>query len=130
MKEYEFWALEVSYSQHTFGNFIVFCKRKGVERLSELTDEELLELKRVLDEIQTALEKNPLFKPDRFNYWQMGNAVHHLHVHGIPRYASEREFLGKVWKDQDHTMPVCWTVEKQSDEIITAIREEMKKFLF
>ena len=40
LKEYAFWVLEVSYKQHTFGNFIVFCKRQGVEKISELLDEE------------------------------------------------------------------------------------------
>ena len=38
LKEYDFWVLEVSYRQHTFGNFIVFCKRYGVEKISELHD--------------------------------------------------------------------------------------------
>ena len=129
LKEYAHWALEVSYTQHTFGNFIIFCKREGVEQLAQLKDEELLELRSVLQEIQSALEKNPLFKPDRFNYWQMGNFVHHLHIHGIPRYKSDREFLGKVWKDQDHTMLVCWTTEKQDRETIRVIRDEIKKYL-
>jgi diadenosine tetraphosphate (Ap4A) HIT family hydrolase len=129
LKEFEFWSVEVSYAQHTFGNFIVFCKRNGVEKLTDLTDEEMLELKKALKEIQEALEKNPTFKPDRFNYWQMGNAVHHLHIHGIPRYKSNREFLGRTWKDQDHTMPACWKTEKEDRNTIIAVKEEMKKFL-
>src|SRR5688572_16939076 len=129
LKEYEHWSLEVSYTQHTFGNFIVFCKRQGVEKLIDLSDEELLELKQVLREAQDALDRNETFKPDRFNYWQMGNFVHHLHIHGIPRYKSDRNFLGQTWKDQDHTMPVCWTTVKQDHATIIAIRDEIKKFL-
>ncbi len=129
LKEYEHWALEVSYLQHTFGNFIVFCKRKGVEKISELTNEELLQLKTVLQEIESALLNNPTFKPDRFNYWQMGNALHHLHIHGIPRYKSDREFLGRTWKDPDPTKPVVWTYENQTDDTVVSLRNEIKKVL-
>jgi diadenosine tetraphosphate (Ap4A) HIT family hydrolase len=94
-----------------------------------LTDEELIELKQVLKEIEAALLKNEIFKPDRFNYWQMGNVFYHLHFHGIPRYKTEREFLGRVWKDRDHTKPVVWTYEEESEETVRALGEEMKKML-
>lgn len=129
LKEFQYWAVEVSWNQHTFGNFIVFCKRQGVEKITDLTDDEMLELKHVLEETQEALDKNPTFKPDRYNYWQMGNVVHHLHIHGIPRYKSDREFLGKTWKDQNHAAPVCWTYEKLDRDTVVAIRDEVKKFL-
>ncbi|HHD92628.1 MAG TPA: hypothetical protein ENL06_03355 [Candidatus Portnoybacteria bacterium] len=129
LKEYKFWALEVSYRQHTFGNFIVFCKRQGVEKISELNDEELLELKKVFQEIEFALLQNKIFKPIRFNYWQMGNKIHALHIHGIPRFDSEKVFLGKVWKDKDFKVPPVWTYKEQSKDTVMAIRDEIKKFL-
>ena len=129
LKEYRHWSLDVSYHQHTFGNFIVFCKREDVEKISELTNEEMLELKTVLHEIESALLNNPMFKPDRFNYWQMGNLVHHLHIHGIPRFKTERSFLGRVWKDEDSTKPVVWTYENQTHETVEKLKIEMKKFL-
>lgn len=121
--------LEVSYRQHTFGNFILFCKRIGVEKISELYDEELLEMRNVLQEIEAALSLNDLFRPIRFNYWQMGNKVHALHIHGIPRYDSDRLFLNKVWRDADFHLPPCWTYELQPVEIVAAIREAIKKYL-
>ncbi len=129
LKEYDFWILEVSDRQHTFGNFIVFCKRDGVEKISELHDDELLELKKVLHEIESALLQNEIFQPTRFNYWQMGNKVHALHIHGIPRYDSERKFLDKIWKDKDFKVPPVWTYEEQSKDTVIAIRDEIKKFL-
>ncbi len=129
LKEYNFWVLEVSYRQHTFGNFIVFCKRDGVERISELLDDELLELRKVFQEIEAALLQNNTFNPVRFNYWQMGNKVHALHIHGIPRYASERKFLDKIWKDKDFKAPPVWTYDEQSKSTVIAIRDEIKKFL-
>jgi len=129
LKEYKYWVLEVSYKQHTFGNFIVFCKRKNIEKISELYDEELLEFKKVLQEIESALLKNNTFKPIRFNYWQMGNKVHELHIHGIPRYDSKRRFLGKIWEDKDFRAPPIWTHEEQSKDTVVAIIDEIKKFL-
>jgi diadenosine tetraphosphate (Ap4A) HIT family hydrolase len=129
LKEYDYWALEVSYRQHTFGNFIVFCKRQNIEKISELHDKELLELKKVFQEIESALLQNNTFKPIRFNYWQMGNGVHELHIHGIPRYDSERKFLGKTWKDKDSGVPPIWTYEEQTKKTVVAIKNEIKKFL-
>lgn len=123
------WVVEVSYRQHTFGNFIVFCKREHVQKISELHDEELLELKHVLHNIESALLENPSFAPIRFNYWQMGNGLKHLHFHGIPRYESPREFLGRTWDDPDQSMPVIWKTTEESLETVSALREEMLKYL-
>lgn len=129
LKEYVHWSLDVSYLQHTFGNFIVFCKREGVQKISELHDEELLELKKVLHEIESALLENETFKPIRFNYWQMGNALKHLHVHGIPRYENSREFFGRIWKDPDPGHRPAWSSNEETEETVIALREEMKKNL-
>ena len=129
LKEYNFWILEVSYRQHTFGNFIIFCKREGVEKISELYDDELLELKKVLQEIEFALLQNDTFKPIWFNYWQMGNKVHSLHIHGIPRYDLEKKFLDKIWKDKDFKVPPIWTYEEQPKNVVIAIKNEIRKFL-
>ncbi len=129
LKEYKFWSLEVSYKQHTFGNFIIFCKRKGVEKLSELSDKEILELKEVMQEIELALIQNKTFNPIRFNYWQMGNKVHHLHIHGIPRYNCPKKFFHKIWLDKNPNQPPIWSNKIESSQTIRVIRDEIKKFL-
>ncbi len=129
LKEYMHWHLEVSFLQHTFGNYIVFCKRQGVQKISELRDEELLELKQVLKEIETALLENPTFKPIRFNYWQMGNGLKHLHFHGIPRYDSPREFLERTWIDPEPGHIPAWTRVEEGHETVAALKGEMGKYL-
>lgn len=96
LKEYDHWVLEVNHRQHTLGSFIIFAKRK-VENYSDLNKSELNELVKVMKEIESALTK--LFNPGRFNYLQLGNNVHYLHFHGIPRYKTNRKFDGKVWTD-------------------------------
>lgn len=98
VKEYNHWVLEVSFRQHTLGCFIIFAKRK-IERISELNDEEVVELKNVMKELETTLSEIEDFKPERFNYLQMGNALRHLHFHAIPRYAKPRSFMNKEWID-------------------------------
>jgi diadenosine tetraphosphate (Ap4A) HIT family hydrolase len=135
LKEYAYWILETSYRQHTFGCYIVFCKRKGVEKISELTVDELVEFTQVLRKIESALIKNPTFKPNRFNYWQMGNGLHSLHFHGIPRYATPRIFAEKIWEDKtyvkkpDVSQSPVWSMEEQSEDVVKKIQTEILNYL-
>ena len=128
LKEYKNWVLEVSYRQHTLGCYIIFAKR-AVEKISELKTDEIDELKEVMAEIETALSKNDIFGPDRFNYWQMGNALHHLHFHGIPRYASRRTFNGKEWVDKTWGSVPIWSKENVDHDLIRKIKEAVKPYL-
>jgi diadenosine tetraphosphate (Ap4A) HIT family hydrolase len=128
LKEYHHWVVEVSYRQHTLGCFIIFAKRK-IEKISELSDEEAIELKVVMKEIETTMSEVPEFKPDRFNYLQMGNALHHLHFHGIPRYASERAFANKSWLDTTWGKPPIWKKTDESSELILALKEKFLHYL-
>ena len=126
IKEYEYWNLEVSYRQHTLGCFIIFCKR-NVERVSSLTKEELNELKNVMKDIEIAVEK--AFGAARFNYFQMGNQLHNLHFHGIPRYSSDIDLLGKTWKDENFGHPPLWVKEEIGDNLVESIRSEVLKYI-
>lgn len=128
LKEYTYWNLEVSYRQHTFGNYIIFSK-EDVERISELSPEAILELKRVMAEIEQALNKNHIFKPDRYNYWQMGNGLHRLHFHGFPRYKTSRSFFGKEWVDQTWGHPPVWSTEEVSNDEVNQLREVIQASL-
>lgn len=129
LKEYRYWALEVSYRQHTLGCFIIFAKRK-IEKISELTDLELTELKKVMGEIEKTLTDIPEFRPERFNYWQMGNNLHHLHFHGIPRYSSPRIWNNKKWVDKTYGHPPIWKKSDSPELEIIALQEVITKQLF
>lgn len=122
VKEYNSWILEVSFRQHTLGCFIIFAKR-SVERISELENDEIIELKTVMSELEATLSKIEDFKPDRFNYLQMGNALHHLHFHAIPRYASPRNFNGKTWIDETFGHPPVWSKIEVDKELALKIKE-------
>ena len=128
LKEYENWVLEVSHKQHTLGCYIIFAKRP-VERISGLTDEEIKELKDIMKEVENALLKSDAFRPDRFNYLQLGNVVHQLHFHGVPRYSSPRVFDNKEWSDKNWGKPVILSNEVSSNELIRKIRDAIKPLL-
>lgn len=123
LKEYTHWVIEVSYRQHTLGCFIIFAKRT-VERISELTTEEIDELKNVMKEAEEAISS--AFQPDRFNYLQMGNALHHLHFHGIPRYQTPRTFKNKEWIDTTWGHPPIWSKIDEAHELIKTIQTTLK----
>ena len=123
VKEYKHWVLEISYHQHTLGCFIIFAKRK-IERISELKDEEVIELKEVMSELETTLSNMEDFKPDRFNYLQMGNALHHLHFHVIPRYETSRHFMNKEWNDITFGHPPIWSKVTVDNELVLKIKGE------
>jgi diadenosine tetraphosphate (Ap4A) HIT family hydrolase len=131
VKEYKHWVLEVSFRQHTLGCFIIFAKRK-VEKISDLENKEITELKSIMKEYETTLSKMKDFRPDRFNYWQMGNGLHHLHFHAIPRYASSRKFFNKEWKDKTFGHPSVWSKTEVDRGLILKIKEafleELRKF--
>lgn len=122
LKAYKHWTASVSTRQTTLGSAVIKANRSGVERISDLSDEELAELKTVMKEFEDMLEKNPLFHPDRFNYLQLGNLLKQLHFHVIPRYSSERVFAGETWIDNG-SMTV--TDEKASRELIQEIRQSI-----
>ena len=128
LKEYRHWVINVSSSQHTLGCYIVIAKRE-IEKISECNEEELKELAKVMAEIESALLQSKEFKPDRFNYLQLGNSWHHLHFHGIPRYETPRIFNGKEWVDKEWGKPPVWNYESSPEELIIKLKTAILKHL-
>lgn len=128
LKEYSHWVWEVSYRQHTLGSFIIFSKRP-VERFSELRTQEMGSLVGIMKEIEKTLSEIKIFRPDRFNYWQMGNSLHHLHIHGIPRYKEPRWFDNRKWVDKSWGDIPIWEKQDASDELVRKIRDIIKPYL-
>ncbi len=128
LKEYGHWVLEVSYRQHTLGSYIIFAKRP-VEKISELHTGEIDELKDVMGEMEATLSSIDAFHPDRFNYWQMGNGLHQLHFHGIPRYEHPRHFTGKEWIDRTWGNVPVWSQEDVHHDLVAQIRDVIKPHL-
>lgn len=122
LKTYNYWTVEVSYRQHTLGCFIIFLNRFA-ERISDVTKEEIEELPLVMKAVERAYENIPELQPQRFNYLQLGNAVNHLHIHGIPRYDKPREYLGREWNDPTYGKPPTWIFKNEEHETVAKIKE-------
>lgn len=117
LKEYTHWVLEISYRQHTLGCYIIFAKR-DIERISQLRTTESEELPRVMNDIETTLQRIDTFRPDRFNYLQLGNGLHHLHLHGIPRYQSSRMYHGTKYQDATWGSVPVWSKTDVSHSLV------------
>ena len=122
LKEYCHWILELSYRQHTLGSFILFAKR-DIENIHEMTVEESEELKLAMKEMEAVLSR--VYKADKFNYWQMGNGLLKLHFHGIPRYKEERDYAGRVWKDESWGSIPKWSYTEVDSSLIERMRDEL-----
>ena len=127
LKEYDHWIVEVSFRQHTLGSFIIFAKRY-VEKISDLYEYEIIELKEVMKDMETALSQNLDFRPSRFNYLQMGNALHSLHFHGIPRYMSPRKFQNKIWTDTTWGHPPVWSTTEVEKDLVMEIKKSILQY--
>jgi len=124
LKEFEHWSVEVSFRQHTLGSMIIFARRP-VEKISDLSDEELKDLKSAIKAAEDCL--TAAFQPDRFNYLQLGNNLHHLHFHMVPRYKTVREFADRTWKDEAWgTMPI-WSQEEVPEELVKKLKAKLLK---
>jgi len=103
IKEYTHWTLSIHDNQHYLGRCYIWRVREGgMQRLSGITTEELLELHVVLKELEAALKE--LWQPDHMNYAWLGNffQLHdgHGHMHVIPRYKTPRTFDGRIHTDE------------------------------
>lgn len=106
IKEYDHWTL-LLYEKATshLGRAVVWLAREGeMQRYSQLSTEELVELQRVLKEYELALEA--LWKPDHMNYMWLGNFFHehggHGHMHVLPRYKTPRIVDGVTYEDKKY----------------------------
>lgn len=123
LKQYNHWTVSVRARQQTLGCGIITSNREGIERISDLTSEEILELKDVMKDFEEAVEI--CFHPDRFNYLQLGNALHQLHFHVIPRYISPRQFAGIEWEDVDFGQPIVFRPERPAMEIVPVVKDTL-----
>lgn len=98
VKQYKYWGVYVHENQSYLGRCVVWCDREDALQLTDATKEEQEELFEILRELKKASEE--AFGGEWFNFAFLGNEMHHLHGHFIPRYSTEREFEGVTFKDK------------------------------
>lgn len=93
-----FWTWHLYPNQGYLGR-VQFTLLRGCEgSLADLTIEEWDDLRSSIRAYETLARD--LFNPDRFNYKQLGNQWHQVHVHAIPRYPAHRTWQGIEFVDQ------------------------------
>jgi diadenosine tetraphosphate (Ap4A) HIT family hydrolase len=100
LKKYTHWTTVLHKNQYYLGRCYIVSHRQGLVDLMDLTPEERDELfTQAGPELKSALED--LFTPGLFNWASLGNIVRQCHVHCIPRYESERTFMGDTFVDAE-----------------------------
>ncbi|MEM9029067.1 MAG: hypothetical protein AAGC70_11925 [Pseudomonadota bacterium] len=97
LRETALWSWSLYPNQCYLGRMQLTLRRPLEQSLAHLTDQEWQELHRTLSSYEGLLQDH--FQPDRFNYKQLGNQWHQLHVHVVPRYADSRVWRGMEFVD-------------------------------
>jgi diadenosine tetraphosphate (Ap4A) HIT family hydrolase len=119
VKQYEHWSVYVHENQSYLGRCVVWCHRAGAKQLTDATEEERGELFSILKEPQDA--SVAVFGGEWFNFAFLGNETPHLHCHFIPRYSTEKEFEGVIFKD------ARWGHNYRTDHAFTIPSELLEK---
>jgi diadenosine tetraphosphate (Ap4A) HIT family hydrolase len=131
IKEYKYWTLLLNEDQRYLGRACVWLVREGgMQRLSQITDEESAELRLVMREYERAAEE--LWHPDFMNYAWLANLIHehggHGHLHLVPRYKDARTFAGVEFIDGRWGKNFSPSEEfKPAENILIEIRDTLKE---
>ena len=126
IKEYSLWIAELSDSPTPIGWIYIILKRH-IENFEDLTDEELIELKKIIKELKKMLIKS--FNPDMFNVMQLGNTGKHLHFHLVPRYKKKVKFTGRDFSDPDFGKMLVDRYKPDNKEFLIKLRDYLKSNL-
>jgi len=91
------------YAEDYLGSVYIWSRQQGDRDIIDMSPGERNEFFDIAHDLKAAL--STLFSPDRFNYLNLQNVAHHLHVHLIPRYRGPRQFDGKTFVDKEWGAP-------------------------
>lgn len=118
VKEYNHWLLLCRFEQVTLSSLILICKDQA-DAFSKILPESFTELPIIVKEVETNLKK--LFQYEKINYLMLMMVDPEVHFHIIPRYSSDKEFGGAMFKD------FAWPKKPDIDIINKIDREVFKK---
>lgn len=91
------WIWQVHENQCYLGRMILRLDRPECGSLAHCSESEWRALLRNVRSFERVIGQ--LFAPDRYNYGQLGNIYHQMHVHAVPRYTSPRQWDGVTFVD-------------------------------
>jgi diadenosine tetraphosphate (Ap4A) HIT family hydrolase len=102
IKDYDNWILLTLPVQFTLGSMVLMNKN-GAADFGKLTSPELVEMGSIISKIESKLKA--AFNWDKMNYYMLRMKDPEVHFDVIPRYASDREFGGQIFRDQAFSSP-------------------------
>jgi len=127
LAEWPHWAVLLRPAQVTLGSLVLVC-RDPVQRFGAISAEAAAELREAVASIEQAL--GALLHFDRINYLMLMMVDPDVHFHVIPRYASERSFAGRTFRDDSWPGPPDVTSRIDVDPAgMRAIGEELRRRL-
>lgn len=126
IKEYNFWIWSLRKNQSTIGSCILFPKRECY-RLSELTKEELTEMKLIYSEIENTLYK--VFQYTNINYLTLMMVDPIVHTHILPRYKKALTYRGSVYGDDNYPHIPNLNLDLVEDFNKSLIINDLKKLI-
>ena len=127
IKEYKNWVVHLDDDQRYLGRCIIRLRRHA-DDFFNINGEELKEFFEITKKLRNVVKE--IFGADMFNYAILGNVVRHVHLHFIPRYSKEVNFLGIDFKDEkwgQHYAP--YNKFKISEEVESEIIDKIRKKL-
>ncbi|MEM9336656.1 MAG: hypothetical protein AAGA35_02270 [Patescibacteria group bacterium] len=119
IKQFKHWKLQIFENQGYLGRCIVWCDRENALELTDVTEEEYLELLEIIKLWQQATKD--CFEAEWHNYSFLGNITAHLHGHLVPRYSGSRTFAGITFTD------ALWGQRYQTDTSFVTPEPVLKK---
>ncbi|MBI3998216.1 MAG: HIT domain-containing protein [Armatimonadetes bacterium] len=97
LRAFPWWTARFNYRQDYPGK-VFLALRRHEEDVLALAAEEREEVWEAAGVVRAAIDR--VLQPDWWNYMFLGNAVRHVHLHMIPRYAGPRTIQGWEFRDR------------------------------
>jgi diadenosine tetraphosphate (Ap4A) HIT family hydrolase len=124
IKEYDNWYLMLRRKQVTLGSIVLLCK-DDVDQFSHISKESFSEFSDIVTDIEEKLKEN--FNFDKINYLMLMMVDPAVHFHIVPRYSSNKDFGGIIFKDYgwDTKLPALDTVNEITDNVFQDLRSHL-----
>ncbi|MCL2850804.1 MAG: HIT family protein [Firmicutes bacterium] len=125
VKDFEYWVVLQRYNHLTLGA-CVFCLKRDISSLAEMTTAESGELQKVCAWFENKTKS--LYGAEKFNYLALMMKDPFVHFHAFPRYSKTQERHGRAWHDVSWPLAIKIDLPNDCDEkTLNKIIAEMKE---
>jgi diadenosine tetraphosphate (Ap4A) HIT family hydrolase len=115
IKEYNNWYLLCRPEQISLASLVLICKDE-VNAFSKISKKSFAEFPKIIKEIETIIKKT--FNYDKINYLMLMMKDPEVHFHIIPRYSTDKEFEGVIFKDPKWSRSIDLHILNEINEVI------------